>query len=230
MAAPLPRSRTAGPQIARISATRHVPRAERGDTDDLSRSTNGPGSLHRLPHQHRTSGVCLGRPRRRELWISEGGDNECAQQALSSSQRLIWLLSALLMALSCPAFADELSITPSTMVGIGTVDERLQSYNVEMVEGDRRTVLETVRCRSRRKFGPVPVPPADRSRPTPDCGSSLWHWGQPTFGSAAPGQTPLTLQRLTVLRPRRPRASTEFSLSSNGAAWSISRAMWGRRS
>lgn len=51
-----------------------------------------------------------------------------------SSQRLIWLLSALLMALSCPAFADELSITPSTMVGIGTVDERLQSYNVEMVE------------------------------------------------------------------------------------------------
>src|SRR3954452_16982882 len=51
-----------------------------------------------------------------------------------SSQRLIWLLSALLMALSCPVFADELSITPSTMVGIGTVDERYQSYNVEMVE------------------------------------------------------------------------------------------------
>jgi hypothetical protein len=50
------------------------------------------------------------------------------------SQRPMWLLSALLMALSCPAFADELSITPSTMVGIGTVDERLQSYNVEMVE------------------------------------------------------------------------------------------------
>ena len=51
-----------------------------------------------------------------------------------SSQGLIWLLSALLMALSCPAFAEGLSITPSTMVGIGTVDERLQSYNVEMVE------------------------------------------------------------------------------------------------
>src|SRR5436305_3946099 len=51
-----------------------------------------------------------------------------------SSQRLIWLLSALLMALSCPVFADELSITPSTMVGIGTVDERFQSYNVEMIE------------------------------------------------------------------------------------------------
>src|SRR3954463_8114735 len=50
------------------------------------------------------------------------------------SQRPMWLLSALLMALSCPAFADELSITPSTMVGIGTVDERFQSYNIEMVE------------------------------------------------------------------------------------------------
>ena len=32
------------------------------------------------------------------------------------------------------AFAEELSITPANMTRIGTVDERFQSYNVEMVE------------------------------------------------------------------------------------------------
>src|SRR5260370_18318848 len=39
------------------------------------------------------------------------------------------------MALACRgALARELSITPETMARIGTVDERFQSYNVEMVE------------------------------------------------------------------------------------------------
>jgi hypothetical protein len=33
-----------------------------------------------------------------------------------------------------PALADELSIRPASMVRIGTVDERFQSYNIEMVE------------------------------------------------------------------------------------------------
>src|SRR3979490_472338 len=33
-----------------------------------------------------------------------------------------------------PALADDLSIRPASMVRIGTVDERFQSYNVEMVE------------------------------------------------------------------------------------------------
>src|SRR5438309_8520237 len=45
------------------------------------------------------------------------------------------LIPTLLIALVCPgAFAEELSITPASMPRIGTVDQRFQSYNVEMVE------------------------------------------------------------------------------------------------
>src|ERR1700704_6841796 len=45
------------------------------------------------------------------------------------------LISTLLIALTCPgAFTKELSVTPASMARIGTVDERFQSYNVEMVE------------------------------------------------------------------------------------------------
>ncbi len=45
------------------------------------------------------------------------------------------LIPTLLIALVCPgAFAEELSITPASMPRIGTVDERFQSYNVEMIE------------------------------------------------------------------------------------------------
>lgn len=46
----------------------------------------------------------------------------------------VWLASALLIAFPCRALAEQLSITPASMVRIGTVDERFQSYNVEMVE------------------------------------------------------------------------------------------------
>src|SRR6266436_4506304 len=50
-------------------------------------------------------------------------------------ERLAWLIPTLLIALVCPGvFAEELSITPARMVRIGTIDERFQSYNVEMVE------------------------------------------------------------------------------------------------
>jgi len=46
-----------------------------------------------------------------------------------------WLIAALLIALPCPAeLAGGPSITPASMARIGTVDERFQSYNVEMVE------------------------------------------------------------------------------------------------
>jgi hypothetical protein len=39
------------------------------------------------------------------------------------------------MALACPgALARELSVTPGAMARIGTIDERFQSYNIEMVE------------------------------------------------------------------------------------------------
>jgi len=45
------------------------------------------------------------------------------------------VISALLAVLACSAaFADGLSINPATMPRIGTVDERFQSYNIEMVE------------------------------------------------------------------------------------------------
>src|SRR5438045_9431159 len=45
-----------------------------------------------------------------------------------------WLLSALRIAVPSLTLAEPFSITPASMVRIGTVDERYQSYNVEMVE------------------------------------------------------------------------------------------------
>jgi hypothetical protein len=48
---------------------------------------------------------------------------------------LACLKSTLLIVLVCPgALADELSVTPATMARVGTVDERFQSHNVEMIE------------------------------------------------------------------------------------------------
>jgi hypothetical protein len=45
------------------------------------------------------------------------------------------LISTLLIAPACPgALAEQLSLTPASMARTGTVDERFQSYNVEMVE------------------------------------------------------------------------------------------------
>jgi Glycosyl hydrolase family 79, N-terminal domain len=44
------------------------------------------------------------------------------------------MLTLLVALIPTRAFAEELSITPATMARIGTVDERFQSYNVEMVE------------------------------------------------------------------------------------------------
>jgi hypothetical protein len=46
-----------------------------------------------------------------------------------------WPIATFLMALACPgALARELSVTPGAMARIGTIDERFQSYNIEMVE------------------------------------------------------------------------------------------------
>jgi Glycosyl hydrolase family 79, N-terminal domain len=45
------------------------------------------------------------------------------------------LISTLLIAITCPRIlADELSIKPASLARVGMVDERFQSYNVEMVE------------------------------------------------------------------------------------------------
>jgi heparanase len=47
----------------------------------------------------------------------------------------VWLISILLAAPAGSAsLAGELSVTPASMARIGTVDERYQSYNIEMVE------------------------------------------------------------------------------------------------
>jgi hypothetical protein len=49
-----------------------------------------------------------------------------------ATTRLAWCL---VISLVCPgAFAHETSVTPATMARMGTVDERFQSYNVEMIE------------------------------------------------------------------------------------------------
>src|SRR6202035_1837334 len=46
-----------------------------------------------------------------------------------------WLISILLAAaLGSAGLAGELSVTPASMARIGTVDERYQSYNIEVVE------------------------------------------------------------------------------------------------
>jgi hypothetical protein len=44
------------------------------------------------------------------------------------------LVAALLAAAACAALADGPSVDPANMTRIGTVDERFQSYNIEMVE------------------------------------------------------------------------------------------------
>ena len=55
----------------------------------------------------------------------------CSDWMMGQSSLMLTLLVALI---PTRAFAEELSITPATMARIGTVDERFQSYNVEMVE------------------------------------------------------------------------------------------------
>ncbi len=60
----------------------------------------------------------------------------CARRIQPNGRRLqACLISTLLITLGCPwALAHDLSVTPGSMARIGTVDERFQSYNVEMVE------------------------------------------------------------------------------------------------
>ena len=50
-------------------------------------------------------------------------------------ERLGLLIPTLVTALTCPGvYGDQLSIAPGSMARIGTVDERFQSYNIEMIE------------------------------------------------------------------------------------------------
>ena len=66
------------------------------------------------------------------------------------------------------ALAEEISIAPATMARIGTVDERFQSYNVEMVEVTGGQFLEAIRPEHVDALRSVRLAAADRSdqRPT----------------------------------------------------------------
>lgn len=53
---------------------------------------------------------------------------------MHSADRCRALLTSMLLLACSPTLADEPTVTPATMARIGEVDERFQSYNVEMVE------------------------------------------------------------------------------------------------
>jgi heparanase len=72
------------------------------------------------------------------------------------------MVSALLAAPACSwALADTPSVTPSSMPRIGTVDERFQSYNIEMIEVTGGRFWKPYRSESG-------APPAQPPRPGPD--------------------------------------------------------------
>ena len=124
----------------------------------------------------------------------------------------VCLMSTLLIALGClPTFADELSVTPASMARIGAVDERFQSYNVEMVEvtGGRFWKPYGPNAVDRR-FGFVCLSRADRSGERLDCESWPRRWRRPMCASAEPGQTPPILRIPTPRHRRRRPDSTEF--------------------
>jgi len=109
-----------------------------GSTIARCRSTSGGASRGPVPaprfrrgDEGRSGKRCggewtpLGRPRR--MFV-----REIRQLGLQFG---VGLISIFLVAVTCPgARSDELSVTPSKMGRIGTIDERFQSYNVEMGE------------------------------------------------------------------------------------------------
>src|SRR5438552_9061 len=66
-------------------------------------------------------------------WSRQDADNR--MHKIHRVCRFQACLSILLIALTCPgAFAEQVSITPASLARIGAVNQRFQSYNVEMVE------------------------------------------------------------------------------------------------
>lgn len=62
-------------------------------------------------------------------------NNRMVGAKLHSCLTSVWLISILLAAPAGSAsLAGELSVMPASMARVGTVDERYQSYNIEMVE------------------------------------------------------------------------------------------------
>ena len=124
------------------------------------------------------------------------------------------LISTLLIAPIWPgALADELSVTPATMARIGTVDERFQSYNVEMVEVTGGRFWRPYRPNASDAHSDLYEyrPPIDLTRLTHGCEGWLQHWRLPICVSAELGPTPPILQIRIPRHPRRPPDdSTEF--------------------
>jgi hypothetical protein len=64
----------------------------------------------------------------------EAGNIEFARPVPHAGLQASSILTLLIALIPAAAFAEELSIAPASMARIGTVDQRFQSYNVEMVE------------------------------------------------------------------------------------------------
>jgi len=157
------------------------------------------------------------------------------------NSRSIGLIAGTAFGLTTSVAAQPVSISPSTMPSIGTVDARYQSYNVE--------ALEVTGGKFWKPYGPEfdailksPAPASDASSgdtppewiracmntgsrsiwATPGCASSPPHSGRPTCGSAAPGAIPVIFRRRNGRQPNRPQASATCWRSSGGRTSSIS--------
>jgi hypothetical protein len=101
----------------------------------------------------------------------------------------------LLVVLACPrVLADEPSVTPTSMVHIGEVDERFQSFNVEMVEvtGDVSGNRTARTCRVPARTSLRIVHRSIWLRPVYE--NSLLRWRRLMYASVGPGQTQPTSQ------------------------------------
>ena len=117
----------------------------------------------------------------------------------------------------------ELSVTPATMARIGTIDERYQSYNIEMVEVTGGEFWKPYGPERGVKAAPPPnTPGASNSNNN----SNLFQYRPPIdltnarlrklasalapayLGSAAPGQTP-PISRIRTARLPRPRRDSK---------------------
>lgn len=92
------------------------------------------------------------------------------------------LVSTLLIALACPAaLAEDISINPASMTRIGTVDDRFQSYNIEMVEVTGGRFWKPYRPKPRRRLERAPPITAQGGPNGPaDMNSNLYAYRPPT--------------------------------------------------
>jgi heparanase len=85
--------------------------------------------------------------------------------------------SALLVAAACTgALADAASITPASLARIGTIDDRFQSYNIEMIEITGGRFWKPYRSKPGVSAAP---PPVSESATPPGMDSSLYQYRRP---------------------------------------------------